>query len=49
MRSRPIIADRRVEMAAALGCLALFAVLMKDATDNRGRPQPRWIRWATFW
>jgi hypothetical protein len=49
MRRRPIIADQRLEMAAALGALAVFALLMKDATDDRGKPQPRWIRWATFW
>jgi hypothetical protein len=48
-RRRPLIEDRNLEIALALGCLAGFAVLLKDATDDRGGKAPWWIRWATFW
>lgn len=44
-----LVADPRIGIGLSLACLAGFWVLLKDATDDRGREQPKWIRWATWW
>lgn len=44
-----IIADRRVETAAGIGLFILAGLLLRDAYEGRGRPQPIWLRPFASW
>jgi len=46
-RVKPALTDPNV--LAALGALGAFWYFLYQATDGRGREQPVWIRWATWW
>jgi hypothetical protein len=36
-------------MLAALACLGGFWWFLYQAADAKGKNQPPWIRWATWW
>jgi hypothetical protein len=48
-RRKHLIRNRKVEVAAGLGAFLVGALLLHDAYDKRGVPQPVIMRPFTFW
>jgi hypothetical protein len=44
-----LIASRRLEIAAGVGAFVLGAILLHDAFEKRGQPQPLLLRPFTWW
>lgn len=47
--AKPLIADRRTEIAVGAGLFLLGSLLIRDAYDKRGESVPWWARPFTWW
>ena len=47
MKRTPKLTDPDVMLAVA--SLGAFWFFLHRATDGKGREQPVWLRWATWW
>lgn len=49
MAQPPILQNRKVEIALAIGLVLLGSFLLWDSFDNRGKQLPWFARWFSFW
>lgn len=48
-RRGPLIADRRLAIAAGFGSFILGAILLHDAYEGHAKDQPVWLRPFSWW